>query len=157
MVEAALAAGAYDGSGTGTLSTLSTTGGMPTSSDESVTVSVDIDTATPAAAAADTAPLRLLNVTGTVTVTVGDAAPVSYAFSGTFRPAGGTADAPRGVLTVSATPTGTASGFTLNGVVADDSLTVSWLVVSDHSTPPGGTVFQVRTARGTAPLTLTQA
>lgn len=155
-VEAALTSATYDGSGTGTLSTLSTTGGAPTSSDASVSVSVDIDTAT-ASDAADTDPLRLLNVTGTVTVTIGDAAPVSYAFTGTFRPAGGTADAPRGVLTVRAAPTGSASGFTLNGVVADDSLTVSWLVVSDHSTPPGGTVFQVRAARGTDPLTLTQA
>ncbi|MBN9520569.1 hypothetical protein J0H58_18950, partial [bacterium] len=47
IVQAALV-GAYDGSGTGTLSTLSTTaGGAPTSADANVTVSVDIDTALP--------------------------------------------------------------------------------------------------------------
>ncbi|MFO0797799.1 MAG: VCBS repeat-containing protein [Gemmataceae bacterium] len=156
VVESALTAATFDGTGTGTLSTLSTTpGGAPTSDDADVTVSVDIDTAT--TTATGDAPLRLLNVTGTVTVTVGDAAPVRYAFTGTFSVAGGTADAPRGRLTIRATPTGSATGFTLNGVVAEDTLTVSWLVVSDHSTGSGGSVFQVRGVRGTDPLTLTQA
>ncbi|WP_145243155.1 hypothetical protein [Urbifossiella limnaea] len=153
-VEAALTAATYDG--TGTLSTLSTTpGGAPTSDDADVTVSVDIDTAT--ITAADDAPLRLLNVTGTVTLTVGDVAPVRYAFTGTLSLAGGTADAPRGGLTIRATPTGSATDYTLDGVVADDTVTVSWLVVSDRSTGSGGSILQVRTVRAADPLTLTQA
>jgi hypothetical protein len=156
--------GTYTGTAAGVLSTLSTTGGAPTSTDEEVTVSLDVTSVTPVMPAtsdggAADIPLRLLTLTGTITVTVGDADPVTFAFTGTLRLAGGTADEPRGRVSLTAdrsAATG-ATGFTLNGVLNDRTLTASWLVVSDHSNPPGGYVFQYRPVRTAEPLALARA
>jgi hypothetical protein len=158
--------GTYAGDGTGVLSTLSTTGGAPTSTDEDVTVSVDITSATavtPTTQSGDEtdAPLRLLNVSGTVTVTIGTADPVTLPFTGTLQVAGGTTTSPRGELSLttdrSGTAGSTATGFTLNGALADNSVSVSWLVVTDHSNPPGGYVFQSPASRTADRLTLSQS
>lgn len=149
------------GSGTGQLSTLSTTGGQPATATETATVSLAIATATPITTSDDTSkPLRSLALTGTITVTVGDQTPVTLPFTGTLRLTGGTADSPSGVLSITtdrnATGVTTASGFALSGRLSGGSISVSGLVVSDHSNPPGEFVFQSPESRTAAGIKLTR-
>jgi hypothetical protein len=163
---AAAVEGTYTGTGSGTLSTVTSGTTAPTTSDASVSVSVAITSATavlPPSTVTDTstAPLRELTVTGTVTVTVGSGAAQTLPFTGTLDLAGGTAAAPRGRLYLTTDLSGTsgaaATGFTLSGVLNDNAIDTTWLVVTDHPAGGTGTVFQARAGRGVAPISLTAA
>jgi hypothetical protein len=115
-------------------------------------VNLNILSATPVAPASanDTTPVRSIALTGTVTVTIGLSDAVTLPFTGTLSLTGTTS----GRLQISTTrDTGgvtMASGFSLNGTLTDNSISVARLVVSDHTDPPAGYVF-LSTSSQTAP------
>lgn len=155
--------GTYTGSGSGVLSTLSTTGSTPTTTTENVSVSVNITSATPITRSdsTDDQPLRGLTLTGTITVTVGTADPVTLPFTGTLQITGGTASAVTGNLRLTTDRTSdtgvtTTTGFTLTGRLSNGTISVGWLVLSDHSDPPAGYVFQTPATRDAERVKLTR-
>lgn len=154
--------GSYTGSGDGVLSTLSETGAAPSADATTATVALDITTVEPVIPVGDdgTTPLRVFDISGTVTVTLGDSSdPLTLPFTGTLALTGDAADA-SGRVRISADRgeggVTTATGFTLAGTLSGDTLSVDWMVVSDHSDPPGGYVFLAPGARDGDPIELTR-
>lgn len=152
--------GSYSGSGEGVLSTLSETGAAPSADTTTATVSLDVTTVEPVIPVEGTTPLRVFDISGTVTVTLGDSAdPLTLPFTGTLALTGDAADASGRVRISAARGEGgvtTATGFTLASTLSGDTLSVDWLVVSDHSDPPGGYVFLAPGARDADPIELTR-